>query len=335
MKEYNMEEYTKRINDSVDMRSTIEDIADIVVEKGIKNIFLVGVGGSYSIMYPIATFAKTVDFPVYHEQAAELMEVGNVNLGEGSLVITLSKSGDTKEIVRVAKYAKDQGADVVAFVLSKDSPIGSEVTYPIELKSVRGVEFEYLAVYMLYFALMDKLGLIDNYEELTKQYEGLRQGLLETKTDHNDYANEVANRHKNDEYMMWIGSGDMWGETYLMSMCILEECQWMKTKSVTSPEFFHGSLELVEKETPVFLVMGEGPTRPLDERVEKFITEYSDNTEVIDSKRFKMEGIDEKYRSLFAPLFMGSFLVERLAAHFEEARDHNLDLRRYYRQFDY
>lgn len=58
--------------------------------------------------------------------------------------------------------------------------------------------------------------------------------------------------------MMWIGGAEMWGEVYLFSMCILEEMQWKRTKSVSSAEFFHGTLELLEKEVPLFLVKGEG-----------------------------------------------------------------------------
>jgi len=45
---------------------------------------------------------------------------------------------------------------------------------------------------------------------------------------------------------MWVGSGSMWGNVYLFTMCLLEEMQWVRTKAVTSADFFHGTLELVE-----------------------------------------------------------------------------------------
>ena len=44
--------------------------------------------------------------------------------------------------------------------------------------------------------------------------------------------------------MIWIGSGETWGETYLFSMCLLEEMQWIKTKSVTSSEFFSWNIRI-------------------------------------------------------------------------------------------
>ncbi len=48
----------------------------------------------------INEFAKKLTtLPVYVEQAAELIHKGNKRLNKDSVVITLSKSGDTKRIV--------------------------------------------------------------------------------------------------------------------------------------------------------------------------------------------------------------------------------------------
>lgn len=57
--------------------------------------------------------------------------------------------------------------------------------------------------------------------------------------------------------MMWIGGAEMWGEVYLFSMCILEEMQWKRTKSVSSAEFSTAPWA-AGKEVPLFLVKGEG-----------------------------------------------------------------------------
>ena len=75
---------------------------------------------------------------------------------------------------------------------------------------------------------------------------------------------------------MFIGSGALWGETILFAMCILEEMQWKRTRYITSADFFHGTLELVEKDVPVFLFKGEDECRKLDERVEAFLTNFAD-----------------------------------------------------------
>jgi len=135
--------------------------------------------------------------------------------------------------------------------------------------------------------------------------------------------------------MMWIGGAEMWGEVYLFSMCILEEMQWKRTKSVSSAEFFHGTLELLEKEVPLFLVKGEGKCRALDDRVERFAAKITDNLVVFDPRDYTLAGIDDAFRWLLAPCVISTLLVDRLAAHFEHYTGHSLDIRRYYRQFEY
>ncbi len=40
-------------------------------------------------------------------------------------------------------------------------------------------------------------------------------------------------------------------------MCILEEMQWIRTRPVHASDFFHGTLELVEKGVSVILFKGE------------------------------------------------------------------------------
>lgn len=135
--------------------------------------------------------------------------------------------------------------------------------------------------------------------------------------------------------MMWVGGGELWGEVYLFSMCVLEEMQWLKTKSVTSAEFFHGTLELVEKDTCVFLVKGAGACRKLDDRAQKFLETYTDDLVVIDVKDYMIPGLDEKFMPMVAPIISTALLIGRLGKHFEANTGHDLDIRRYYRQFEY
>ena len=63
----------------------------------------------------------------------------------------------------------------------------------------------------------------------------------------------MAEDFKDTDYHMVIGSGMLWGEAYDYAMCILEEMQWIKTKSIHAAEFFHGTIELCEEGTSLIL----------------------------------------------------------------------------------
>ena len=73
-------------------------------------------------------------------------------------------------------------------------------------------------------------------------------------------AEEFARIHRDDAIQYLIGSGNMWGPTYSYAMCIMEEMQWMRTKSITAGDFFHGTLEVIGRDDSVILFYGEDAT---------------------------------------------------------------------------
>lgn len=336
MLRFNKEEYLKSAELIRKARPVAEEIALKIHQSGYSNIFFTAVGGSLSPMMAIGDMAKQLtSIPVYVEQAGELFVRGHKTLSEKSLILTLSKSGDTKETVAIAKKLKQEGKTVVCFTKNPESPLALNSNYIVPMQHENGVEYEYIVMYWLFFKLLNLNGEFENYDSFADGLTTLPENLLNIKQQFETKADKIAKEHYNAPIQYWIGGNEMWGEVYLFSMCILEEMQWIKTKSVTSSEFFHGTLELIEKNTSVFLVKGEGKTRILDERVEKFIKQYSDKVVVIDPMEYALENVASQFRWIIAPLIVSTCLVDRLAAYFEKYTGHNLDYRRYYRQFEY
>ncbi len=336
MLKFKEEEYRNSAKLIGEAKPIAEEIANIVTKDGFSNIFFTAVGGSLAPLMAMGEIAKQLtELPVYVEQAAELIVRGHKALTEKSLIITLSKSGDTKETVEMAKKYKEMGIRVISCTKNLESPLAKNSNYVIPMRHENGVEYEYMLLFWLFFKILSNRGEFLDYNDFGNQLLLLPENLLEAKLQFDPQAKEMAKQYYKEPYMIWIGGGEVWGETYLFSMCLLEEMQWLKTKSVTSSEFFHGTLEIVEEDTCVFLVKGSGKTRVLDDRAEKFLKKYTKKLSVIDTLDFKLNGIDEKYRWIIAPTIASTVLVDRLAFHFEDNTKHSLDIRRYYRQFDY
>lgn len=336
MLKFNEQEYRTSMKLICEARVDAERTADELSKRGYKNIFFTAVGGSLAPMMAIGEMAKqTTTLPVFVEQAAELLVRGHKSLGKDSVVVTMSKSGDTKETVEIAQWCKEQGITVVCLTKNSESPLADCSDYLIPMRHENGVEYEYMLLYWLFFRLLENNGDFEEYSEFADQLEKLPENLIKAKAKFEPIAAEIAKKYYQEPYMMWIGGGETWGETYLFSMCLLEEMQWLRTKSVTSAEFFHGTLELVEEDVCVFLVKGEGKCREIDDRVERFVEKYTNKFTVIDSKDYELEGIDDKFRWILAPTIISTLLVDRLAFHFEDNTGHSLDIRRYYRQFAY
>ena len=132
----------------------------------------------------------------------------------------------------------------------------------------------------------------------------------------------------------FVGAGNQWGATYSYAMCYWEEQMWIRTKSITCPEFFHGMQEILVADTPVTLFMGEDEQRPLAERVARFLPKVCGNYTIIDTKELPMEGISPEFRGSLSHLMMHA-VNNRVDAYMELFLRHPLSIRRYYRQFDY
>jgi fructoselysine-6-phosphate deglycase len=336
MRNFDVEKYLDDGKTAYGKRAEIEALADKLTERGFQNIIVIGIGGTWAEWSPVIHVMRHyTDFPIYLENAAELcVKKDKRYLTKDSLVITASASGDTKEILEAVQMCKEMGIEVAGFSKSAETQLGKQLDYLIA-NPCGDCEDSYMMFYMLGLRLLYNRGEFPDYVKFADQMANLHTNLLRIREEFEPRAAEIARNYAKEPYSIFVGSGTLWGETYLFTMCILEEMQWVRTKAVSSADFFHGTLELVEKDVPVFLFKGEDEYRALDERVERFCKTVTDKLVVIDTKDFKLEGIDDDFRVICSPMILTALITERLAAHYELNTGHSLKFRRYYRQFEY
>ena len=172
--------------------------------------------------------------------------------------------------------------------------------------------------------LMYKNGEFAAYEEYNCEIEAhLALALAEVEKAADAWAYEYAkktvafHRERPDLPHYFIGSGNQYGATYSYAMCYWEEQMWIRTKSISCQEFFHGMQEIIIADTPVTLFIGEDEQRPLAERVARFLPRVCAN-----------------YTISISHLVMHA-VNNRVDAYMELFLRHPLSIRRYYRQFDY
>ena len=336
LRNFKLEKYLEDGKKTYSKREDIENLADSLTEKKFRNIVILGIGGTWAEWYAIVEYCRHLsDFPIYLENAAEFLVKKNMNyLSKDSLVITSSASGNTKEILEAVKLCMAEGIRVYGFTRDETTPLAKLLTKAI-YNPCGDCEHSYLMYFMLALRLYHNMGYFDSYKRWADQMQHLYTNLIRIREEFEPRAAEIAKKYAKEPYTMFVGSGLLWGETYLFTMCILEEMQWVRTKAVTSADFFHGPLELVEKDVPVFLVMGEDEYRPLDERVERFARKFTDKLEVFDTKEFHLTDIDDEFRLIVTPMIITAILTERLAVHYELNTGHSLEFRRYSRKFKY
>ncbi|MDQ0576743.1 SIS domain-containing protein [Agromyces albus] len=318
---------------AIALRPQIEELVDRLHADGFDNLFLIGAGGTYAAMWPYEHLARRGStLPVRSVIAAELIESGDASLGANSVAIFTSVSGTTDDSLRAIEYCKARGATTVAFTGYPESPIAQAV----DLALVSEPKTWPFDMQMLLFMtrLLSVRGEFDGYEKFADEFAAIPELLVEVAGQAEPAASDFAEAHADTDYHFLVGGGNLWGFTYLYSMCILEEMQWLRTTRVHSAEFFHGSLELIEPDTSVIIFQGEDETRPLTDRVERFAKKVSNKVTVFDTKHYPLEGISPEFRGLLAPLVLDT-VMGRVSKHLERVRNHSLDLRRYYRVVEY
>ena len=330
MLKFNEEEFTAQLSSAVALRPAIDSLVAHVGE-GVKNVYFLGAGGSYAEMMPYALLLQTKStLPGTAAIAQEFMLAPDTAFGEGSLAVFVSAPGSTPEVNKAIEWAKSKGAVTVGFTGEAESPFARALDH-VFLSSAHSYDIQLL---LLVTGLLRARGEFADHDRFADQLALLPALMVDVAKRADSKASVFANKHKDVEYIFVVGSGNVWGYAYLYSMCVLEECQWLHTTRVHAAEFFHGSLELIEKDTTTLLFFGEDETRPLMDRVRNFVELYSDDVTVFDTADYPLEGFDAEFRPLVSPLVIGT-AASRLSAHLELVRNHRLDVRRYYRVVEY
>lgn len=337
MLKFNEQEKINSVRGALALRPQIEKVADEILAGGFDNLFFIGIGGTWASALQVETYLKSRSaLPIIVENAAEYITTGNRRLTDRSVVIFSSVTGSTKEMVQAIDKAKTVGARLFGFIDKADAPSVQSCDWCISYPANEQLKFFMLANYLMY-----KNGEFPEYERYNAEMEAaLPEALVEIEKSVDDWAAEYAHakylQHKANPDLphYFIGAGTQWGATYSYAMCYWEEQLWIRTKSITAGEFFHGMLEIIEAETPVTLFIGEDPQRPLCERVANFLPKVCRNYTVIDSRDYPTPGISEEFRGSISHLILRA-VNNRVDVHLEKEFCHPMEIRRYYRQFEY
>lgn len=313
------------------LRPRIEAIVDGVCREGFRNLCWLGIGGTYaSCLQAEVHMRERTALDVFAVNAAEYLTTGDRRVGEGTVVVVSSVTGSTVEMVDGVKKAQAAGAKVLGFIDVETTELARMVDWEIAYSANEQLKFFMVADRFLY-----RHGEFDEYDVYYAQLDAhLARDLVEVEKAADAFGLAFAQKHHDDKLHYFVGAGNQYGSTYSYAMCYWEEQHWIRTKSIHSAEFFHGMLEIVERDTPVTVFVGEDAQRPLSERVVRFLPRVCANYTVIDSRDYDLPGIDERFRGNLSHLVTHA-VTQRIDAHMEAINCHPMEIRRYYRQFSY
>lgn len=297
----------------------------------IDRVYLIACGSAnramLGIQYWLERYSPGIEVRRYFP--AEFMAIDPPRLNERTLVLLASKSGTTPETVAAAHFLRGKPCQVVAFSQYGEKPLAQAVPRHF---LVGDTSESFAAMFMLMQALIGGLMAAREGwplgEKLLASLAALPAAMCDAAGQNEARAAADAATYAGDDRIYHVASGPGFTTAYVFGVCILMEMLWLHSYPIEAAEFFHGPFEIVDKQTPLILISGEDPSRPLMERVTTFCDTYAGRVMNYDSRDYAMNGIDPEIRPIVAPYILQAAL-KRFSAHLSVLRNQPLTTRRY------
>lgn len=306
----------------MEVRSIIEEINEKQqTVGGIKNVVWLAAGGSYGGFYPGDYFLNQEATGIRSRNITsnEFVQAPPAFVGENTLAVVCSMRG-TSETIEAAKLAKRLGAATIALYVD-ESELTEVCDYQISYDSVAVDSSDFsktnsaygLKIAMLVMDVVEgyehiELAL-DNFEAVNSIYD---QAVTEIRTKAIKWA--IQNRESKSIHVM--ASGATFGAAYVFSICNIMEMLQIDSPTVNCCDFFHGPFEVINEDTSVFLLMGEGSNRSNDERADRFLQEFGGKKVFrLDARDIGVNKFDPKVSEhfnhlIFSPILNNVFMRE-------------------------
>jgi len=302
-------------------------------------VFLVACGGSLVDLYPAKYFLGSESSRLLSDlyTANEFVHATPKVLGERSVVILCSHSGDTPEVVEALKVAKAAGSLTVTMTHSQSSDIAhfSDHNIVYEWGDESSVENNPMAITLA--LCLEIFQHSEGYAYYNDFQEALRKIDEVVAAARNKVTQRVltfAETYQHEQLFYVLSSGANYGQAYGFAICSLMEMQWLHASAVHSGEFFHGPFEVTDESTNFIVLVNEGRTRPLDQRVIDFLDRYARRYVVIDARELGMDVLPGSVVEFFNPVLFYSVMSDYREA-LAKIRKHPLETRRYMGKVEY
>lgn len=239
-------------------RATVEAIAQAIRDRQPRYVVLAARGSSdnaarysqylFGTLNNLSAALATPSIFTLYQQTPRL---------DSALVIAISQSGQSPDIVTVIAEGKKQGALTVALTNDPDSPLAQTAEHTILLHA--GAEKAVAATKTYTTSLMSLAMLASALTGDSARFDTLAQvpGWIEQVLQKRETAIAAAERYCYIDYCVVASRGYNYATAYEIALK-LKELTYVIAEPYSSADFQHGPLALVEPGFPVLAVVPEG-----------------------------------------------------------------------------
>jgi len=326
--------FTAQIEAAIDAGPALDERLASLEPARFASIFLVGCGGSLFTFAPLRCLLDRSPVPVFTFNSDELALRRPALLGPGSLVIVSSTRGATRETAAAARMARAAGAAVIGVTQDSDSIVAAACDYVL---LHQGVEAKQVVLTQVGWSLLKGLGVVagEEFDRVTAALAQSPEAFAQAHVEWDDRLSDLARQLHREPVIYVLGSGALEGAAQTLAMCYLQEMQTLHAAAISAGEFLHGPFEIITEDVPVILLKGEDATRPMADRAERFLRQYTTKLWLLDAAALQLGSLDPSGRPLVADLVLGSTTLNRIAEHFASWTGRPLTDRRYMWKTEY
>ena len=265
----------------LEVSAALHRLAGHLQEGKFETVVLTGMGSSFHALHPLNLELIDHGFTALMVETSELLHYQNRLFDPKTLIVAVSQSGQSAEVVRLLEMNRGKSA-VIAVTNTPGSPLAEQANATVF--SSAGEEFSvscktYLAALMALQWLGDVVcqrDLLRTRQELEGASPAVRDYLSHWK----EYVQDLAQMLEGARHLFLVGRGPSLAAVGTGALTI-KESDHFPAEGMSSAAFRHGPFEMLSDETVVLVFAGEAKTRELNQSLFADIREKGRRAELI------------------------------------------------------
>ena len=260
----------------------LHNIASRLNQGKFQRVVLTGMGSSFHALHPLNLELISAGFTAFMVETSELVHYKNRFFDPKTLIIAVSQSGQSAEMVRLAQ-TNHKLCTVIAVTNTPGSTLAEHADAAVFTHA--GSEFSvscktYVTALMALKWLADVLcerDLRRTRQELKRASPAAAAYLADWK----DYVRTLAEVLKGIRHLFLVGRGASLASVGTGAL-IVKESDHFHAEGMSSAAFRHGPFEMLGSETFVLVFAGDAKTRDLNERLLRDIQQQEGRAQLVD-----------------------------------------------------
>jgi len=261
----------------------LQDVAARLNKGGFQRVVLTGMGSSFYALHPMNLELISQGFTAVMVETSELIHYKKRFFDPRTLVIAVSQSGQSAEMVRLMQTNQGRCA-VIAVTNTAGSPLARHAD--VALVTQAGPEFS-VSCKTYVTALMTLKWLSDvlcerNLRHTRQELEQAGPAAAAYLVDWKDYVRALARTLTDVRHLFLVGRGAALASVGAGAL-IIKEADQFHAEGMSSAAFRHGPCEMLGEEIFVFVFAGDAKTRDLNQRLFCDIRQQGGRAELVGS----------------------------------------------------